>query len=612
MPSPLHELADNLPSTAGVYLFRNQRGKVLYVGKAINLRSRVKQYLAGTDERQMVPHLVAAAKTVDVVLTRTEKDALLLENTLIKEHRPRFNIRLRDDSNYLQLRIDTRDAWPRYTLVRRIKDDGARYFGPFHSASRARQTLAWLQRAFPLRTCTDQTLKSRRRPCLLHQMGRCVAPCVDLVSPSEYATLTAESMLLLEGRHRPLITRLRDRMTTASENEEFEAAARLRDLMRSIEATLERQEVVDTRLGDRDIWGLARDPSGNRGAVVVLPVREGMMSEPTFQVADALVGDDSELLSSVINAAYPDGAYIPPEIVVPTMPLHHQALCEVLSERRGKKVSIGSPSRGPKHRLLQMANDNAAIRLSRNQAEEKRTREALERLAKLIGLSSPPRRIECFDNSNLQGTNPVAAMSVFIDGVPARAEYRRYRVKTVIGSNDYATMMEILGRRLKRGLDDGVMPDLLVVDGGHGQLNIARAVLEDLGLEEQPVIGISKPRTEHRRGDRTATDKLVLPGLKDPLRLRSNDPALRMIQHLRDEVHNHAIRYHRRVRRKVTLTSVLESIGGIGPARRRALITALGSADGVADATLAHLTSVPGIGPALAKQIYDALHPVDM
>jgi len=283
----------------------------------------------------------------------------------------------------------------------------------------------------------------------------------------------------------------------------------------------------------------------------------------------------------------------------------------VLSERRTKQVRLVSPSRGPKRRLLTMARDNAAVRLSRSQDDERRTRDALARLGELVGLSQPPKRMECFDNSNLEGSHPVAAMSVFIDGVPDRREYRRYRVKTVVGADDYATMREILSRRLKRGLQDGVLPDLLVVDGGHGQLGVARAVLEDLGVTEQAVIGISKPKTERRRGQKDASDKLVLPGIKDPLRLRTNDPALRMVQFLRDESHRHAVAYHRKVRRKANLTSVLQCIPGVGPARRRALISALGSASGVADATPDQLAQVAGIGPTLARQIHSALHPSD-
>ena len=602
----LEDRAAELPTSAGVYLFKDRRGTVIYVGKAVNLRARVRQYLSGTDERMMVPYLVRAAADVQVVVTHTEKEALLLENTLIKKHRPRFNVKLRDDKNFLHLRIDLRRDWPRYDLVRRIKDDGARYFGPYHSASKARQTLAFLGRAFPLRTCTDAVLRSRRRPCLLHQMGRCAAPCVDLVSEDQYADIVTGSIALLEGRRKEATDHLRDRMAKEADKLEFEKAARLRDLVFSIESSLERQKVVDTGLGNRDVWGLYRE--GARGAVAIVPVREGVMTEPRTSLIE--VGDeDPALLSSMLNTAYPGDVPIPSEIVVPELPTEHQALEEVLTERRGRRVRIVRPQRGDKVRLVALAVENARVRYLRETDEAERHDQAMQDLAKALELQEPPNRIECFDNSNLGGTNPVAAMAVFIDGKPARREYRRYRVKTVVGSDDYASMREILERRFRRALDDGEFPDLLVVDGGKGQLAVASAVLQDLGLHDQPVCGIAKPRTERRRGERLATDKIFLPNRKDPLRLGRGHPALRILQHIRDEVHDTAIRYHRKVRSKETIGSVLEEIPGVGPSRRKALLLHLGSAEGVADATEAQLAGVPGIGPELARQIHEALNP---
>ncbi len=605
--STLAQRVAELPTNAGVYLFKDPKGTVIYVGKAINLRSRVRQYLAGSDERAMVPFLVQAAADVQVVVTDTEKEALLLENTLIKKHRPRYNVKLRDDSNFLHLHVDPKQRWPMYHLVRHIRDDGSRTFGPYHSASKARQTLAWLQRAFPLRTCTDQVLESRKRPCLLYQMGRCVAPCVGHVDEAEYAELVQGSMELLSGKRREALRRLEARMEAHSAREEFERAARLRDLIFSIRASVERQNVVDTRLADRDVWGLHRE--GTRGAVAIVPVREGVMSEPRATVLRGSAEDDPELLSSLINQAYPKGAFIPPEILLPAMPADQVALEEVLTERRGARVRLAKPQRGRKLRLVELAAENARVRYLRETDEAERHRRAMDDLAKALELPQAPRRIECFDNSNFGGTNPVAAMAVFIDGKPARREYRRYKVKTVVGSDDYATMREILERRFRRALAEDTRPDLLVVDGGKGQLGIAVAVLQDLGVHDQAVCGIAKPRTERRKGDRHATDKIVLPHRKDPLRLRSGHPALRILQHIRDEVHNHAVRYHREVRRRNTLASVLEEIPGVGPSRRKALLTALGSAEAVADATLAQLTAVGGIGPELARTIHDTLNP---
>lgn len=605
--SDLAAIAAELPTGPGCYLFKNSKGKVLYVGKAANLRVRVRQYIAGTDERMMVPFLVRSAADIDVIRTHTEKEALLLENNLIKKHRPKYNVKLRDDSNFLHLRLDLKEPWPRYRLVRRMKDDGARYFGPYHSASKARSTLDFLQRAFPLRTCTDAVLKSRRRPCLLHQMGRCVAPCVDLVTREAYLELAEASTDLLSGRSREAMKHLEGRMLAAAEDLRFEQAARLRDLIGNIEASLERQRVVDTKLGDRDIWGLHRE--GSRGVLAILPVREGLMGEPRTTVLSAMVGDDGPVLSSLVNAAYPETVPIPAEVVLPTLPDDHEALAEILSERKGRKVTLLHPQRGDKVRLVSLAAENARVRWLAETDEAERHRNAMKALADALELPEPPHRIECFDNSHIAGTNPVAAMSVFIDGKPDRTHYRRYRIKTAVGGDDYGSMREILERRFRRALAEDNRPDLLLVDGGKGQLGVALAVLEDLGVHDQAVAGIAKPRTERAAGDRKATDKIVLPHRKDPLKLKRNHPGLRILQHLRDEAHRHAVRYQRQVRQKGNLVSVLEGIPGVGAARRKALLQHLGSAEGVAMAEPWQLAEVPGIGPSMAETIWTALHP---
>jgi excinuclease ABC subunit C len=604
MLSSLDEKASNLPTTSGCYLFRDRKGRVIYVGKAINLRARVRQYLSLSDERVMVPHLVAAARDVEVVVTHTEKEALLLENTLIKTHQPRFNTELRDDKNFLHLRLDPREPWPWYRLVRTIKKDGARYFGPYSSASKARATLAFLQKSFPLRTCTDAVLRSRTRPCLLAQMGRCTAPCVDAVDRDAYMEDVEASMLFLAGKNRPLIRKLEARMQAASEALAFEQAARFRDLIASIELSIERQQVVDARRADRDVWGLHRE--GSRGAVAVLPVREGVMGQPRAFVLEDMVGEDGEVLSSLLNRAYAEGSELVPEILLPFPLDDAEALAEVLTERAQRRVRLHVPQRGNKARLTALAAENARVRYLAAHDEETRRQSALESLAEALALPLPPHRLECFDNSHLGGKNPVAAMAVFLDGQPARKEYRRYRIKTAPGDDDYAMMREIIERRFRRAIAEGNRPDLLVIDGGKGQVGVARAVLQDLGLDDQPVVGIAKPRTERKRGDRVTPDKLVLPNVKDPISLRSDHPGLRLLQHLRDETHRHAVRYQRSVRQRSSLTSVLEAIEGVGPARRRALLRTLGSAAAVADADVATLAAVPGVGPALAQNIFSA------
>ncbi|MCO4745322.1 MAG: excinuclease ABC subunit UvrC [Proteobacteria bacterium] len=596
-----------LPTSSGCYLFKDARGRVIYVGKAINLRARVRQYLSYQDERIMVPHLVASARDVDVVVTHTEKEALLLENSLIKKHKPRFNTELRDDKNFLHLRIDPREAWPWYRLVRNIRSDGARYFGPYTSASRARATLAFLQRSFPLRTCTDAVLKSRRRACLLHQMGRCTAPCIDAVEREAYIEDVEASMLFLEGRNRPLVKRLERRMRASAEELDFEAAARFRDLIASVKATIEQQQVVDARQADRDVWGLFRE--GARGALAIVPIREGVMGQPRATVLEGLIGSDAEVLSSLINRSYRADVPSPPEVLLPVELPDRGALEEVLTERLGKRVHLRVPQRGGKTRMVALAVENARVAFLQEHDESARRAAALESLAEVVGLALPPHRMECFDNSHLGGTNPVAAMVVFLDGEPARKEYRRYRVKTAPGDDDYAMMREILERRFRRAIEEGNRPDLLVVDGGKGQLAVARAVLMDLGLDDQAVIGIAKPRTERRRGDRSTPDKIVLPNAKDPIVLRSHHPGLRMLQHLRDETHRQAVRYQRKVRQRASLTSVLEEIPGVGAARKKALLRTLGSAAAVADADVETLAAVPGVGPRLAEVIHAAFRP---
>ena len=606
MDSSLQNKAALLPHSPGVYLFKSTDGTSLYIGKADNLQSRVRQYFAGGDGRFMIPFLMSEVFDIEVIVTSNTKEALLLENTLIKKHQPRYNARLRDDSHFLRIRIDLSAVYPRFTLVRSFKRDGARYFGPYTSASKARDTLAFLERAFPLRTCTDRVLNTRRRACLLYQMKRCVAPCVGKTTPLAYSSLVKQSLLFLEGKHRPLLQQLETTMFSAAKTEDFEEAARIRDLIRAILATMEKQRVIDARLGDRDVWGVYR--SGHEGAVSILPVRDGVMSDPRAQLIHTAAGTDSQWLSAILAEFYDADTPIPGEITLPVQPENAAELAEVLSERRGRRVKLHCPKRGEKLNLVRLACENARLRYHRtNQAKERRL-EALDALAKAIGLAVPPHRIECFDNSNIGGDYPVAAMAVFIDGKPERSEYRRYKIKTVVGSDDYASMKEILGRRVRRAIESNNRPDLIVVDGGKGQLSAAREALHSLGLDDQPIIGLAKPRTERRKGDTDTPDKIMLPDQSEPIVLDPSDPALRMLQHLRDETHNHAIRYHRKVRRSTTLISVLEAIPGVGPTRRKALLRHLGSARAVAEASQEELSNVPGIGHSTATLIYNALH----
>lgn len=601
----LNAQAEALPTEAGVYLFKDRQGEVLYVGKARNLRARVRQYLSFQDERMMVRYLVAAARSVEVVPVHSEKEALLLENALIKQHRPRFNVKLRDDKAFLHIRVDPKEAWPRLTTARRARDDGARYFGPYPSATNARRTLAFMQRHFALRTCTDAVLASRKRACLLHQMGRCCAPCVGLVTEAQYAEIVQDATLALAGRNRELLPRLQARMMELAEHERFEDAARVRDLVKSLESSLERQVVADVRAGDRDVWAVHRE--ADRGAAACLPVREGQVLEPRVFPFEGEIGELPELFSNLLNNFYEAGAFLPPEILLPVAPEDQLALEEVLRERRGGRVRLVVPRRGEKVAVLEIAEKAAKTRFLTTHSEEERLARALDGIAEICGLDAPPYRIECFDNSNLLGEDPVASQVVFLDGRPARKEYRRYKVKTVVGADDYATMREILGRRLRRAMEDGDFPDLLVVDGGRGQLGAALDVLRDLGLPEQAVIGVAKPRTERARGDRDAVDKIILPGAADPVILRYDDPSLRLLQHIRDEAHDTAVGFHRDTRSRRAVGSVLDGIPGIGPERRKRLLRHFGSVAALREAGAAAIAEVPGFGPAIAEKIIAAL-----
>lgn len=599
-------IIDSMPRSPGVYLFKSRGGAVLYIGKAIRIRDRVKQYFAGNDGRPMVPHLIEAVEEVDFVVTNTEKEALLLEGRLIGEHTPKFNIRLLNQESFLHLGLDLSHPWPRLQTIRNASTWEGAIFGPYTSASGARRTEAFLQRHFGLRTCTDLTLKSRKRPCLLYQMGRCSAPCTDEIESEDYAARVEDAMRLLKGRHRSLIKTLTKRMHSEAQTEKFEEAARLRDLVQAITQTVERQRVVDPKGKDRDIWGVYRE--GMAGSIALIQIREGAVQQPFISPISEAAETTPELLSSAINQTYSKSFPPPKELLLPLKTDDIDALQALLSKTAGRQVTLRVPKRGEGVKLVGLANQNAKAKFISRTDEASRRAATLEALATLLDLPKPPRRIECFDNSNIQGSHPVAAMAVFIDGAPDRSEYRRYKVKSVVGADDYATMREILTRRIKRADNEGTLPDLLVVDGGKGQVSAVLGVLTQLGHGNLPLVGIAKPKTERARGDRRAVDKLIIPNKSEPLRPQTHDSSLRLLQHIRDEVHKHAITYHRKVRRGSTIKSQLNEIPGVGPTRRRALLKTLGSLKSVSQATPEQIAQTPGIGQELAQQIYRTFH----
>ncbi len=616
MDRPLENRIRNAPAAPGVYLMKDREGAVLYAGKAKNLRARVRSYFARTDSRFMVPFLLSRVDDIAFIVTETEKEALILENTLIKEHRPRYNVDFRDDKAYFHIRIDPADAFPRFQLIRRPKRDGAKYFGPYPSSAAAKETLRFLQPLFPLRTCRDRELKGRVRPCLEHEIKRCLAPCVKRVDGESYRRVAAEATAFLEGREKSLLAGLRQRMHGEAEDLNFEKAAELRDRIAAIEATLERQRVSSLISRDQDVYGLHRE--GDLTQVCALFVRGGRIvgqkSFPLLKVG----GDTRSILSSLIQQYYDGGAFVPDEIVIPHSLEDQAVMSEWLADRKGRKVSVAVSRRGQGRGLLEMARRNAesVFRTERLQRED--PKEALPALAERLALKNFPRRIECFDISNLGGSHAVGSMVVFLDGRPLKAGYRRFRIRTVAGADDYGMMYEVLSRRYRRKEN---LPDLIVVDGGKGQLGVALSVLKDLGIAGIDAIGLAKERPDefHRAfgaakgrapggaGFEKGQDRVYLPGRKDPVLLHRR-PAVRfLLARIRDEAHRFAVTYHRGVREKQDLRSLLDDIPGVGPAKKRALLTTFGNLDRVRAASAAELRKAPGIGAALAAQIQDFL-----
>ncbi len=592
-----------------MYLLKDTHGKVIYVGKAVNLRSRVRSYVRGGDERTQVRFLVGRLADVETLVTSNEKEALILENTLIKQYRPRYNIRLKDDKSYVSVKVTVNDAWPRVLVTRRIVKDGNRYFGPFHSASAVRDTLDTIRKEFPLRTCSDPVFRNRSRPCIEYDIKRCLAPCVLPVDRAAYEEHLRQAMLLLEGRNREVTSVLRSRMEAAAEGERFEDAARLRDQIKAVETTQERQQVADHWGADQDVFGLYRE--GGAIEVQVLFVRHGTLVGTIAYAFDDWELPDEEVLEAVLTQFYQATTRdVPDEILVP-VPLGDAAVRgEYLSERRGRKVVVLAPQRGDKLRLVEMAQENARQGFARRrEAASEGVRQVAE-LQRKLRLRVPPRRIECIDIATFQGGESVGAVVAFVDGQPWKDGYRRYRVRSVVGTDDFASIAEVLGRRFRAGERREPLPDLLVIDGGAGQLAAARAVLAETGLPDLPVIGLAKERVAR---DATARDvarrpeRLFLPGRKNPVVLRANSTALFLLQRARDEAHRFANTYHRHLRDRARLRSPLDDVPGVGPRRRRELLRHFGSLRRLRAATVDELVGVPGISAELAARIKETL-----
>ncbi len=607
----LEQRAAELPKEPGVYLFKTARGKVLYVGKAQNLRSRVRSYLSpGGDGRYRVPYLVERSEDIDVLVTANVKDALLLENELIKQHKPTFNVRLRDDKQYLALRIDPSDPWPRLLPVRKFARDGAQYFGPYTSSQSMRDAISNLRRIFPLRSCRDGTFRDyerRGRPCIEYEMKRCSGPCCGLVTREAYAETVEGTILFLKGESTRLVEELESKMRAAAEAERFEDAARLRDRITAVERTVERQQIVSEKPIDRDVFGLAR--RGGEVAVQALLVREGrVIGTGEYGFSDVRI-DDAEVMESFLGQYYTtrgDTSW-PSEVLTSTEVRDGEALVGFLSERSPNRVALRKPQRGKLRELVDMAVRNAELALTTRLEARDSVVRSLEELQRKLHLDDLPRHIECYDISNLQGTLPVGSRVVFIDGRPEKSLYRRYRIKQAQGGDDLACLREVFERRLAK-VDRDPLPDLLVVDGGRGQVAVTTAALADAGLSVDHV-GIAKEKDEEspsprvKRSGGLKADRIFLAGRTNPVMLLPNSRGLLLLQRVRDEAHRFAIEYQRELRRRLNLTSILEELPGIGPRKRRALLRHFGSLRRVREATVDELGLVEGIHAADAEAI---------
>ncbi len=592
---------DALVSDPGVYRFKDGTGTVIYVGKAKNLKKRVSSYFSRRHTDPKTAALVRKIISLDTMVTATEKEALILESSLITRYKPRYNIILKDDKRYPFLRIDPKDEWPALEVVRRIEKDGAFYFGPYTASSAVHATVKFINRHFKLRKCTQGTLVNRSRPCLNHQMGLCLAPCCLPVSREVYMAMVSQVILFLKGRTPELVTTLRREMEACALEERFEEAAELRDRLFALEKTLERQVVVSSDMSDRDVVDVSMQ--GPAVCITVMQVRAGvLLGSRHYHFLETMAGA-GEVAENFIHQYYTShGA--PGEVLLSHRFEGVEALRDYLRETHGHGVVLRFPSRGEKAKLMEMARKNGEKRLLEIISGADATTRVLEMLMKRLGMDRLPRRIEAYDNSNISGSDPVAGMVLFENGAPKKSGYRTFRIKTDTRHDDYAAMHEVLTRRFAHALKEDPLPDLLMVDGGKGQLNIATQVLQEQGLLGAfTVIGIAKMREE--AGE--MQDKIYLPGRANPVNMGMQSDLLLFLQKIRDEVHRFAIRYQRRVRIKRAVGSKLDGITGVGAKRKVMLLTHFGSLAAIKGASVDALTLLPGITPTIARAIKEGL-----
>ncbi|MEC4686842.1 MAG: excinuclease ABC subunit UvrC [Nitrospirota bacterium] len=590
---------DHLPDRPGVYLMKNARDEILYIGKATVLADRVRTYFQkGSDHTAKTNLMLNQVADLETIVTRSELEALILESNLIKRHRPRFNVVLRDDKQYPYLRLPVKENFPRLTIVRKVQKDGALYYGPYTPAGALRETLKVIRKVFPLATCEIEIDGKAERACIEFEIKRCMAPCIGNQTSEEYHHIVKQVRMFLEGRDTELLDTLRAEMRAAAEHEQFEEAARLRDRIFKIERTLEKQRVAQTSFTDQDVIGLARQ--GTAVDLQMLFVRGGLLiGRKDFFWSDVGDASDEELVRSAIEQFYNKDGLPPKELLVPS-PLSEAALIEAwLSEKKGEAVRVVAPERGTKHQLLLLAEENAGAMVADHLRSKETDRRATEELKRLLRLDRAPRRIEGFDISNTMGDQSVASLVVWEDGQAKKSDYRRFRIKTVTGANDFASMQEVVVRRYGEA-ENLPLPDLVLIDGGLGQLAAAMEGLRQVGRAGLPIIGLAKARGEKE-------ERIFVPGRKNPILLAPSSPATHLLQRIRDEAHRFAITYHRKLRGKALVSSRLDAIIGVGEIRRNRLLKRFGSLEKIAEATDDQLREIGGVDARTAAEIRKAL-----
>lgn len=592
-----------LPAKPGIYLFKDKEDKVIYVGKAANLNSRVRSYFgAPSNLSSKVQRLVSKIQDFEFVVTNSEQEALILECNMIKKYTPRYNARLKDNKTFPYFKIDINEDWPRVYITRCVQKDGARYFGPFASAGSVRKTLRLIKKIFPFRSCSKRIEGKDKRPCLDYYIRRCLGPCTGAVEKQEYHDVINQVILFFQGKQELILRELNTKMKAAAQQLQFERAALLRDQINAIEEVIEGQRIAKTFQGEKDIIGLAQNEK--QAYVELFSIRNNKLIGQDHFIMEGVKGESpGQIITSFVKQYYASSSYIPPLILLQYPVDEPVVLSQWLEQQRGSRVKLQVPRRGAKKKLVDTVAENAARGLQLALAKEMKAEvisSGLQELKQKLHLPKMPRRIECYDVSNIQGALAVGSMVVLEKGWPKPAYYRRFRIKTVSGADDYAMIQETLRRRFKRGLTGegtwAIMPDLVIIDGGKGQLNAALELRQDLGLGSIPMVSLAKENEE-----------VFIPNDPKPVNIAKDSPALHILQRARDEAHRFAISYHRKLRHKETIISTLDNIPGIGPRRKKALLKKFGSIQAIKEASSEELSQTEGITSAIAQKVKEYL-----